>query len=111
MDFRIALVTLFDFIIIAKNAVESLSDIADKRAKRIIIRKVFERRSRITFFIIRVIIRYYIDRGISISQKIEMAISRCPVFTVISEAARSKNGKRICEGILSISISFFAVIE
>ena len=44
MDFRIALVTLFDFIIIAKNAVESLSDIADKRAKRIIIRKVFERR-------------------------------------------------------------------
>lgn len=49
MDFRIALVTLFDFIIIAKNAVESLSDIADKRAKRIIIRKVFERRSRITF--------------------------------------------------------------
>ena len=66
MDFRIVLVTLFDFIIIAKNVVESLSDIADKRAKRIIIRKVFERRSRITFFIIRVIIRYYIDRGISI---------------------------------------------
>lgn len=42
MDFRIALVTLFDFIIIAKNAVESLSDIADKRAKRIIIRKVLK---------------------------------------------------------------------
>ena len=108
MDFRIALVTLFDFIIIAKNAVESLSDIADKRAKRIIIRKVFERRSRITFFIIRVIIRYYIDRGISIFTENR---NGNPVFTVISEAARSKNGKRICEGILSISISFFAVIE
>ena len=66
MDFRIILIAFLDLIIITKNTVKSLADIFDQRVEGCVIRKIFERRSRIVFCMLRIKIRYDINNYVAV---------------------------------------------